>query len=309
MMDLLHLRYFQSIASSGSMSAAARALGVSQPTLTVAIRHLEEHLGTTLFHRDHSGVRLTRTGELLLSQAAEVFARLEQVGRDIRELETGDVGHFTLGCHESLGAYFLPGFMSSFLQQTPRVVLTLWNGTSDDVREAVLERRVDFGLGVNPRPHPDLVLVPLFHDAVDFFVATRPDEGPPANDGAPLEAAHQRLREGPLIFAGRVFQSQQLLERLAAGMHLPERTLSCGDLELVKSLTLAGLGVGLLPRRVAAYGQQGRLRRLHPELPFFPDTIVLLYRGDTHRTRAAMRLKDALVRHGRELDAAGEPFT
>lgn len=307
-MDLLHLRYFQVIASSGSMSAAARALGVSQPTVTVAVRHLEEELGTTLFHREHSGVRLTSTGELLLRHVTDVLARLEQAARDIRELETGDVGDFTLGCHESLGAYFLPGFMSAFLAQAPRIVLTLWNGTSDDVREAVLERRVDFGLVVNPRPHPDLVILPLFHDAVDFFVATGPDEDRTPDDDASLEATHQRLREGPLIFAGRVFQSQQLVERLAAELRLPGRMLSCGDLELVKSLTLAGLGVGLLPRRVAAYGQPGRLRRLHRKLPFFPDTITLLYRGDTHRTRAAMRLKDALVQHGRALEAAGEPF-
>lgn len=304
-MDLLHLRYFQAIAASGSMTAAARVLGVSQPTLTVAIRHLEKHLGTTLFQRERSGMRLTSTGEILLRHAADVFARLEQAEKEVRALESGDTGRFTIGCHESLGAYFLPGFMSPFLQQAPGIELTLWNGTSDGVREAVLGRTVDFGLVVNPRPHPDLVIVRLFHDAVDFFVATGPDE----TAGTALEAAQLRLRQGPLIFAGRVFQSQELLERLAAGLMLPERTLSCGDLELVKSLTLAGVGVGLLPRRVAAYGQPGRLRRLHPELPFFADTIALLYRADAHRTRAAMRLKDALVQHGRELDAEGAPFS
>lgn len=305
-MDLLHLRYFQAIATSGSMTAAARVLGVSQPTLTVAIRHLEKHLGTTLFQRERSGMRLTSTGELLLRHAVDLFARMEQAEKEIRELESGDTGRFTIGCHESLGAYFLPGFMSPFLQQAPGIVLKLWNGTSDGVREAVLDRTVDFGLVVNPRPHPDLVIVRLFHDAVDFFVAAPADAGAA---GASLEAARQRLSEGPLVFAGRVLQSQELIDRLSSQLQLPERMLSCGDLELVKSLTLAGVGVGLLPRRVAAYGHPGRLRRLHPELPFFADTIALLYRADTHRTRAAMRLKDALVQHGRELDARGEPFT
>ena len=83
---------------------------------------------------------------------------------------------------------------------------------------------------------------------------------------------------------------------------MPRRTLSCGDFELVKSLTLAGVGVGMLPRRVAAYGHPGKLTRLHPDLPFFPDVITLVYHGEMHRTRAAMRLKDALVAHGKELD-------
>jgi len=66
---------------------------------------------------------------------------------------------------------------------------------------------------------------------------------------------------------------------------------------------LAGVGVALLPRRVAAYGQKGKLRRLHPSMPFFPDTIFLAFRADMHRTRAATRLKDALVAHGKRLGA------
>jgi len=52
---------------------------------------------------------------------------------------------------------------------------------------------------------------------------------------------------------------------------------------------------------VATYEQEGRLVRLHPDLPFIPDVICLLYRADMHRTRAAMRLKDALVAHGKRL--------
>ena len=89
----------------------------------------------------------------------------------------------------------------------------------------------------------------------------------------------------------------------AANSLVPTRLLSCGDLELVKSLALEGIGVALLPRRVAAYGQEGKLVRLHPALPHFPDIICLVYRADLHRTRAAVRLKDALVAHGKKLDA------
>jgi DNA-binding transcriptional LysR family regulator len=115
------------------------------------------------------------------------------------------------------------------------------------------------------------------------------------------------MREGPLIFAGRVSQCQEMVGRLSAEGLLPPRMLSCGDLELVKSLALENVGVALLPRRVAAYGQKGKLLRLHPKLPFIPDVISLLYRADLHRTRAAMRLKDALVAHGRALDADSAP--
>lgn len=297
-MDLTHLRYFQLTATSQSMSAAARKLGISQPTLTVAIRQLEKHLGTTLFLRERNGVRLTSTGEVLLRHATQLLSLVEHAEQDVRDLESDEVGSFVLGCHEALGAYFLPGFMPAFLRQAPRIELNLWNGTSPAVTEAILDRRVDFGLVVNTRPHPELVILPLFEDAVDFFVAA-PRQGEP--EVTEEEEAHRRLRAGPLIFAAHMAQSQKLRDQLAAEKLLQGRMLPCGNLELVKSLTLGGVGVGMLPRRVAAYGQEGRLRRLHPSLPFFHDAISLVYRADGHRTRAATRLKDALVRYGRGL--------
>ena len=68
-MDLKDLRYFAAIAESGSMTAAAKTLHVSQPTLTVAMQNLEEQLKTQLFVRERSGVRLTATGDELLKHA------------------------------------------------------------------------------------------------------------------------------------------------------------------------------------------------------------------------------------------------
>jgi DNA-binding transcriptional LysR family regulator len=147
-------------------------------------------------------------------------------------------------------------------------------------------------------PHPDLVQLKLFRDAVDLFVLA--DSASQMGD---LEAAKERLRRGPLVFAGRVLQSQQIIDQLARMDALPSRLLPCGDFELVKSLALAGLGVAVLPRRVARYCQDGQLRRLHPALPFIADEIHLLFRGDAHRTRAFMITKDAIVEHGRALDA------
>ncbi len=152
---------------------------------------------------------------------------------------------------------------------------------------------MDFGLVVNPRPHPELVIVELFKDAMDVFVAAHLRE---------KSSPEELLKARPLVFAGRVEQCQALIDQLAAAGLLPTRLLSCGDLELTKSLALGGVGVALLPRRVASYGQRGKLVRLDPNLPFFPDKICLLFRADSHRTKAAVRLKEALIAHGRQLD-------
>lgn len=294
-MHLAHLRYVQAIAKHGSLSAAARSLGVTQPTLTGAVKSLESELRTVIVHRGRDGVQLTAAGEALVRHAGEVLASVERMEHEIRGLEGDEQGRFVLGCHESLGAYFLPGFMREFLEASPRIELTLWNGTTAAVRDAVLSRDVHYGLLVNPMPHPDLVFVKLFHDAMDFFVCV--DE--PEVDSH--EGAIERLQRGPLVYSGRVAQCQELIQRMTGERPLAPRMLSCGDLELVKSLTLAGLGVGVLPRRVAGYGHPGRLRRLHPALPHIPDTIYLAWRADLHRTAAAARVKDSLVSYGRTM--------
>lgn len=329
-MDLKDLRYFAAIAESGSMTAAAKNLHVSQPTLTVAMQNLEDQLKTQLFVRDRSGVKLTATGDELLKHAAEIFRLLEHAEQRVKGLERDDVGTFTIGANESLAAYYLPDFMARFLRDHPSIELLISNESSAAVRESVLERRVHFGIVVNPHPHPDLVMVEMFHDAMDVMVAE--DAPPPSrplstllamaaagDDGdepAPMTervswvdsgdpafmAAKHRLLSGPLIYAGRVKQCQELCDQLAGAGLLSLRKLVCGDLELVKSLALAGIGPALIPRRVAAYGHEGKLVRLHPSLPFIPDTICLIYRADMHRTKAAMRVKDELVAYGKKLD-------
>jgi DNA-binding transcriptional LysR family regulator len=99
-----------------------------------------------------------------------------------------------------------------------------------------------------------------------------------------------------------VTQCQEIIVQLEAqGLH-SERKLVCGDLEMVKSLALAGIGVALLPRRVAAYGHEGKLVSLHHTLPNIPDVISLIYRADSHKTSAARIVKDALVDFGKAMD-------
>lgn len=297
-MQLTQLQYLQAIAKHGSLSAAARALALSQPALTSAMQSLERELGAALLYRGRDGATLTEAGEVALRHAADLFAEVERLTDAVRGLEHREAGAFTLGCHESLGAYFLPGFMRSFLADAPRIQLSLWNGSSASVRDAVLRREVHFGLSVNPLPHPDLVMIRLFHDAMDFMVPR--EQALPAS--SPREDALAFIAARPLLHAARVAQARELVERVSQEVQSDPRLLACGDLELVKSLTLAGIGVGVIPRRVAAYGQEGRLARLHPALPFVPDTIQLLFRADMPRTRASTRLKDALCAYGRSLD-------
>lgn len=309
-LELQDLRYFLEVRAKGSLTRAARTLGITQPSLTAAMQRLERHLGTTLLLRERTGVKLTVTGRSLANDAEEMLAIASRAERRVLGLEDAESGRFVVGCHESLGAYFLPTFLRDLFESHPAIDLAVHNDSSAHVRDATIDRTVDFGIVVNPKPHPDLVLLELFEDAVDFFTLAgeskrtdtkRAESRKRSGPASSLADAHERLRAGPLVHAGRVTESQALIDELESRGVSPARILSCGDFELVKSIVSAGVGVGLLPRRVAAYGHEGQLVRLHPELPSYPDRICLLYRADLHKTKAAVAMKDALVEHGRRL--------
>ncbi len=306
-MDLTQLRYFRAIAECGSLTAAAQQLHVSQPTLTISMRNLEEGLGTTLMLRDRTGIQLTSTGVEMLSYAAELFGVIERAEQRIRAIETENVGRFVLGCPESLAVYYLPGFLHRFHRSSPGIDVDLWNGSAKAVWQAVLSREVHFGLVANARPHNDLVAVRLFPEAfMPFMLADLIDPLINAERSAvgDLDGWHRAigcLKAGPLIFPQDVPSCVEIVERLAGEGQLPTQMLACGSLELAKSLALDGLGVAILSQKSAAYGTHGRLTPLHPQLPRVTDIIYLVYRADLHRTRAALRLKDSLVAYGREL--------
>jgi DNA-binding transcriptional LysR family regulator len=299
-LDVTQLRYFQAIARHASLTRAAAALGVTQPALTASLRRLETALRTTLFVRTREGVAITATGDELLHHADGILAAVGRAEEAVLGLETGDRGRFVVGCPESLGLYFLPAVVVRVARELPRVELAVVTARSRDVERAVVRREVHFGIVARPLPHPDLVLVDLFRDRTGLF-ARRSAKAP--RTGA--AAARRLLREGPLLYADGLPQAQEMLSRLDELGLVPERRLPCGSLELVKSLVAAGVGVGVLPERVACHasqaGQRAALSPLPASLPSIPDVIRLVYRGDSHRTRALARLKDILVECAREL--------
>lgn len=286
------LEYFVAAADHPSFTDAARAVGISQPSLSVAMKKLEEELHTTLFSRDRRGTTLTATGEALLVHARAALRVMEEARNEVASLENDPRGAFVLGAHESLAAYALPRFMVGFLAAYPQIRLSLWNGNSRDVQRAVVAREVDLGLVVNPEQHDDCVIQMLFADRVELVAAAALVE----------RLGDDVLTGAPLIYVPELVQVQSILGRLRSVGLSPSQHLPCSSMELVKSLVVDGLGVGILPYRVATHGvSPGTLVRLPAEMPAFEDTISLVRRYDMHETRASRILLDALREHGRSM--------
>lgn len=287
------IRVFAAVAEHQGVTAASRALGLSQPAVTAAIHKLEVELETTLLVRTSRGVTLTATGESLLKHARGLERAAIEARREIGGLEHEPRGRFTIGCHESLGAYFLPPLFAHFFAEHPAIDLVLANANSREVERSVIERRVDFGIVVNPEGHPESVVTPLFVDHVAIVAHRSLLRG---------RRAEALVSEHALVYVPALRQTQFILGTLDQASIKPRRAVPCVSLELVKSLVLDRAGLGILPLRVARYHTpKDTVRVVSRELPSFEDRIALVRRADLHVTAAARMVLDAFAARGREL--------
>jgi DNA-binding transcriptional LysR family regulator len=280
------------VVDTGSFTAAAQALGVSQPAVSLAVKRLEKRLGTALLVRTRRRITPSRPGEILVAGARLAFESLDDAFATIADEQVEPSGRVILGCHESLAAYALPTFMARFLRAYPKVEIKLWNGTSAQVEHELVHGRVDLGLIVNPTDHPDTVVLPAFDDSVELFHCLSSAASTPAAD---------LLAQVPLIYVPELRQSQDVLSRLRARSTPLSRLLPCSSLELVKSLVIDQVGIGILPRRVAMHATRKKLRSLSPPMPRYRDHITIVRRYDLPRTAAIRVALENLTAHGRAM--------
>ena len=105
------ISYFVEVAQTKNMSRAADRLGVTQPTLSSAIKRLEDTVGTPLLIRNRTGVQLTKAGKKLYSGGKTLLLSWSQLRADILKSETDVSGQYSIGCHPSVGAYTLSKFL------------------------------------------------------------------------------------------------------------------------------------------------------------------------------------------------------
>ena len=167
------LRYFQEIAHTSNLSRAAERLGVGQPTLSLALKRLEESLQVKLFLRRNRGLTLTSAGQRLLRESNRLLSDWESIVSETKKSETELVGRYTLGCHPSVAIYALKNVLRDLYVSSPGIEIQLTHGLSRVICERVISGSIDFGIVVNPVKHPDLVIYKLASDEVGFWKVPR----------------------------------------------------------------------------------------------------------------------------------------
>jgi DNA-binding transcriptional LysR family regulator len=274
--QLMQVEGFLEIARRGSVSRAAEALFITQPTLTARLRALERELGTPLFLRTPHGMRLTDAGRAWVPFAERALRALVD-GRDaLQQVMTASAGHLMIAAAPAVSTYVLPELLERFVSAHPRVEVSVRTGHSEDVVELVLRDEVQIGLGRAIR-HPDLELRP-FHTE-DLVLVCAPDH--PFTRQASVSMADVAGQK--LITFDRTSSYFEITQGafLSAGVSL-RGLMELDSIEAAKKMVERGLGVAMLPgtavaREVAA----GTLCAVKMrDAPAMQNTIVAFRRRD-----------------------------
>lgn len=144
--DLRTLRSFVSIASTGSISAAAEIQHIAQPALSVQIRQLEEQLGATLFERHPRRVKLTAAGERLLEHVIEILRRVDIAYEDVRNAINEPSGSVAIAVPQSVAKFITVPLVREVVQKWPKINLQLIELSSGYIPDQVLRGLVDIGI-------------------------------------------------------------------------------------------------------------------------------------------------------------------
>jgi len=268
----IEIEYFVEIYQIKHITKAAIRLGVTQPTITQSLLKLEEKIATKLFHRTKQGVVATEAGNHFYKSARSLLDGWNEVNGGIKRIGSEIQGRFKIGCHQSVGAYTLPKLMDNLNQHAPQLEVDFVHDFSRKITEGIVSYDIDIGFVVNPARHPDLVLKKIGEDRVTFW-----------KQKSLLKIPRKIYSDSSLIQIGEILgKSHQNIFK--EWIHV-----NTTSLELIRTLVLAGQGIGILPERVAR-ADGAELALYDKVLPTYEDSIYLVYRKDSMTSKAGKEL-------------------
>jgi len=247
-MKLTQLKYALMVAEEKSFSRAARLCNVSQPSLSTAIKNLEEELNVTIFDRGQNNVKITGDGNLILSQAQKAMREIDHI-KEIAEATADQLsGTLRLGAIYSVGPYVFPNLIPKVHMNAPKLTLLIEENFTSTLLEYLAHGKVDMSLVALPFKHPGITTIPLY---IEPFVAAVPADhawvGRTDIEGDELE--NEKLL---LLGKGHCFREQVLeicktdhsFENTSKGVH---NIIEGSSLETIRHMVAVGTGITVLP--------------------------------------------------------------
>jgi LysR family hydrogen peroxide-inducible transcriptional activator len=294
-MTLTELRYIVAVARERHFGRAAETCFVSQPTLSVAVKKLEEELGVILFERGPGEVSVTPAGQKIVEQAQRV---LEEAAR-IRELAAAGrdplAGPLRLGAIYTIGPYLLPKLIPILRRSAPAMQLLIQENFTHRLGEELKSGEVDVILVALPYEEPGIVTRAVYDEP--FLVAV--PKGHPWENKKRV-TSDELTRESLLLLGeGHCFRDQvlEICHTVRAKDRSPlAKTVEGGSLETIRQMVAGGVGVTVLPATSTGGGGAGDLIRIVPFARPVPTRRVgIAWRRSFPRPEAIETLRKSIL--------------
>jgi LysR family hydrogen peroxide-inducible transcriptional activator len=248
-MTLTELKYIVAVAREKHFGRAAEACFVSQPTLSVAIKKLEDELEIKLFERNASEVALTPLGEEIVRQAQGVLEQAAGIKEIAQRGKDPLAGPLRLGVIYTIGPYLLPDLVRRAIQTTPQMPLMLQENFTVKLLEMLRTGEIDCAILAEPFPDTGLAMAPLYDEP---FMAALPSTHALASKSQ-ISARELKSETMLLLGTGHCFRDHVLevcpeFARFASDAEGIRKSFEGSSLETIKHMVAAGMGVTLVPR-------------------------------------------------------------
>jgi len=246
-LDPQRLRLLVELRRRGSISAAAEACRMGQPSATKHLKTLEAAVGERLVQRNGRASSLTEAGEVVATHAQRVLDTLDGMQEELRALRDAERGTLTLAASTTPGSYVLPSILECFAERHPRVDVDVVIGSSRWVAERVARREVSLGLAGEVDWPAGVLAEPFLDDEVIGIV------GPGRLALRNGRATVKQLASQTLLVREPGSSTRAIAERvLARGSYRPAKRWELDSNEAIKRSVRTGLGIGFVSRLVVA---------------------------------------------------------
>ncbi len=248
-MTLTELKYIVAVAREKHFGKAAEACFVSQPTLSVAVKKLEDELELKLFERSSGEVTVTPLGEEIVRQAQSVLEQAAEIKEIAKRGKDPLGGPLKLGVIYTIGPYLLPDLVRQVIAHTPQMPLMLQENFTVRLMEMLRTGEIDAAILAEPFPDTGLAIAPLYDEP---FMAAVP-AGHVLADAPSVSSEELRDEHLLLLGTGHCFRDHVLqvcpeFARFSSATEGIRKSFEGSSLETIQHMVAAGMGVTLVPR-------------------------------------------------------------
>ncbi len=297
-MTLTELKYIVAVARVKHFGHAAEACFVAQPTLSVAIRKLEDELGVVIFERGGGEISVTPLGAKIVAQAERVLEQTAAIREIANQNKDPLSGPLRLGIIYTIGPYLLPALVKTMIEQVPQMPMVLQENFTVRLLELLRQGELDVAIMALPFPEHGLMVQPLYDEP---FVIAVPKNHPWANR-ASISTDELKTETMLLLGSGHCFRDQVLevcpeMSRFSTGGDGIARTFEGSSLETIRHMVASGIGITALPRASVANidDKDGMLRYVPFAEPSPSRRVVIAWRKSFTRHEAIAAVQKAVL--------------